>query len=156
MSEEFVQAMADSFGYLFLLSRRFEYVTDQVLKRDGLTTKQLLVLIVVTKGFDKLPSVSEVANVLSTSHQNVKQIAKQLEKRGFIKLVRDEEDRRKWLLTVTKQSQEYWDSKTEEHSAAMLSLFHALTPREVEHFYRLIRKLIEGTEEVYLESIRGA
>jgi DNA-binding MarR family transcriptional regulator len=154
MSEEFVQAMAESFGYLFLLSRRFEYITDQILKKDGLTTKQLLVLIAISRGFEEPPSVSQVASVLSTSHQNVKQIADQLEKRGFVRLVRDEKDRRRWLLTLTEQNQEYWESRDKEHSTAMLSLFKSLTPDEIEQFSRLIRKLVEGTEEVYTESIQ--
>lgn len=154
MSEEFGQAMAESFGYLFLLSRRFEYITDQVLKKDGLTTKQLLVLIAISRGFDEPPSVSQVASVLSTSHQNVKQIAAQLEKRGFVRLVRDENDRRRWLLTVTQRNQKYWESRDKEHSAAMLSLFKSLTPTEVEQFHRLLRKLVEGTEEKYAESVQ--
>ncbi len=149
-----MQAMAESFGYLFLLSRRFEYITDQVLKADGLTTKQLLLLIAISRGFDKPPSVSQVASVLSTSHQNVKQIAAQLEKRGFVKLVRDENDRRRWLLTVTEQNQEYWASRDKEHSAAMFSLFKSLTPAEIEQFCRLLTKLVEGTEKVYADSIQ--
>jgi len=152
MSEENVQTMADSFGYLFLLSRRFEYITDQILKRDGLTTKQLLVLIAITRGFTEPPSVSQIAESLSTSHQNVKQITTLLEKKGFVKLVRDEKDKRRWLLSVTKKNQEYWDSKAEEQMAAMSSLFQPLTANEVMQFHKLILKLFEGTEEVYAKS----
>jgi len=152
MSKEFSQTMADSFGYLFLLSRRFEYITDRVLKRDGLTTKQLLVLIGIGSGFTEPPSVSQVAEFLSTSHQNVKQIATQLERREFIKMVRDENDKRRWLLTLTQKNQEFWNSRFPEHSAAMISLFGSLNPDEIQQFYRLIVKLVEGSEEVYRQS----
>jgi DNA-binding MarR family transcriptional regulator len=152
MSEEFSQTMADSFGYLFLLSRRFEYITDRVLRKDGLTTKQLLVLIGIGSGFTEPPAVSQVAELLSTGHQNVKAIATKLEKRGFVKMVRDDKDKRRWLLTLTPKNQEYWDSRFKEHSAAMLSLFKSLTPSEVQQFHRLVQKLIEGTEEVYRNS----
>ncbi|MFX0108299.1 MAG: MarR family winged helix-turn-helix transcriptional regulator [Candidatus Hodarchaeota archaeon] len=144
--------MADSFGYLFILSRRFEYITDKILRKDGLTTKQLLVLIGIGHGFADPPSVSQVAELLSTSHQNVKAIANNLEKQGFVKMVRDEKDKRKWLLTLTPKNQEYWDSRFPEHSAAMFSLFKCLNPNEVQQLHRLILKLIEGTEEVYRNS----
>ena len=144
--------MADSFGYLFLLSRRFEYITDRVLKEDGLTTKQLLVLIGIGSGFTEPPSVSQVAELLSTSHQNVKAMANNLEKMGFVKMVRDEKDKRKWLLTLTPKNQEYWESRFQKHSAAMLSLFESLTPSEVQQFQSLVQKLIEGTEEIYRNS----
>jgi len=152
MSEEYVQAMTDSFGYLFLLSRRFEYITDRILKKDGLTTKQLLVLIGIVRGFSEPPSVSQVADLLSTSHQNVKQIASQLEKRDFVKMVRDEKDKRRWLLTATKKNQEYWDSKAEEHMTAILSLFQSLDANEVVLLYKLIMKLVDGSEQVYAKA----
>ena len=152
MSEEYIQAMADSFGYLFLLSRRFEYITDQILKKDGLTTKQLLLLIAISRGFSEPPSVSQVADILSTGHQNIKQIANQLEKKGFIKLVRDENDRRKWIFTITNKNHEYWDSKAKEHTQAMFSLFQTLTPSEVDQFSKLVMKLVEGTDEAYKQS----
>ena len=152
MSEEFSQAMADSFGYLFLLSRRFEYITDRVLRKNGLTTKQLLVLIGIGRGFTEPPSVSQIAELLGTGHQNVKAIAAKLEKRGFVKMVRDEKDKRRWLLTLTPKNQEYWDTRFQEHKAAMLSLFESITPSEVQQLHKLVQKLIEGTEEVYRNS----
>lgn len=152
MSEEFSQTMADTFGYLFILSRRFEYITDRVLSKDGLTTKQLLVLIGIYGGFTEPPSVSQVAELLSTSHQNVKAIATKLEESGFVKMVRDAKDKRRWLLTLTPKNQEYWDSRFPEHSAAMFSLFKSLSPNEIQQLYRIILKLIEGTKEVYKQS----
>lgn len=145
--------MADSFGYLFLLSRRFEYITDQILKKDGLTTKQLLFLITISsRASPEPPSISQIADILCTGHQNVKQIATQLDKKGFIKMVRDEHDKRRWLLTTTKKNQDYWDSKAQEHTAAMFSLFRSLTQKEVQDFYNLLLKLYENTEEIYTQA----
>ena len=141
--------IADSFGHLFLLSRRFEYITDSVLKKDGLTTKQLLTLIVIERGFDEMPSISQVAELLSTSHQNTKQIAHQLEKKGFLELVKDENDRRRWLLRVTQKNQEFWDSKEQEHREAMHGLFAPLSDQEIRQFYEILMKLIGGTESIY-------
>lgn len=137
--------MTESFGLLFLLSRRFEYITDQVLKKDNLTTKQLLVLIAIQGGFQSSPSISEVADLLSTSHQNVKQIAQQLEKKDFVGMVRDEKDRRRWILRLTKKNQEYWDSRFQEHVMAMKSLFKSLNSKEIQALHSIFVKLAEDS-----------
>ena len=146
------RAMADSFGYLFLLSRRFEYITDQILAKDDLTTKQLLALIAIEGGGETLPSISQVARILSTSHQNVKKIALQLEKKGFVKIVKDEEDKRRSLLQTTQKNREYWDSRASEHLRAIQNLFTSLNQDELLTFHRILKKLLEGVEILHEEA----
>ncbi|MGY5879106.1 MAG: MarR family transcriptional regulator [Candidatus Thorarchaeota archaeon] len=149
MNEMNVQDMVESFGFIFLLSRRFEYVTDQVLSKDGLTTKQLLALIAIERGFETLPSISQVAEILSTTHQNMKKIALQLEKKEFIEIIRDDKDKRRLLLKTTKKNQEYWDSRSSEHLQAIQGLFSSLLADEVHSFNLLLKKLLEGIEATY-------
>ena len=149
MNEMNVQDMVESFGFIFLLSRRFEYVTDQVLSKDGLTTKQLLALIAIDRGFEALPSISQVAEILSTTHQNMKKIALQLEKKEFIEIIRDDKDKRRLLLKTTKKNQEYWDSRSSEHLQAIQGLFSSLLADEVHSFNLLLKKLLEGIEATY-------
>ncbi|MHA1424262.1 MAG: MarR family winged helix-turn-helix transcriptional regulator [Candidatus Thorarchaeota archaeon] len=149
MSKDSVQRMMDAFAMVFLLSQRFEYIANRSLKRDGLTTKQFLAIAAIEKGFDSPPSISEVGEFLSTSHQNVKQIADQLERKGFIKIEKDSDDRRRLLLKVTKKNKEYWESKAEEHIAEVRRLFDSLTQREIDVFYNIVAKLLNETSEVY-------
>jgi DNA-binding MarR family transcriptional regulator len=149
MSNVNVQEMVEAFGFIFLLSRRFEYVTDQVLAKDDLTTKQLLTLIAIERGFDTLPSISQVAEVLSTTHQNVKKLALQLEKKKFIEIVKDETDKRRSLLRTTQKNREYWDSKAPEHLREIQGLFTALDNDEIHTFYSLLRKLVESVEVIH-------
>lgn len=147
-----MQRLADAFAMVFLLSQRFEYITNKVLEPDGLTTKQFLTIAVIERGFESPPSVSQVGDYLSTSHQNVKQIAEQLQRKGFIKIEKDPNDRRRLLLKVTKKNREYWDSKAPEHIVEVKRLFDSLTQEEVDMFYTLITKLIEGTSDVYRDA----
>lgn len=58
------------------------------------------------KAFDHYPSIQEVADVLSTTHQNAKQLATQLESRGFLKIERDNDNRRILRLRVTDSCRE--------------------------------------------------
>ena len=152
MNESNVQDMVESFGFIFLLSRRFEYVTDQVLSKDGLTTKQLLALIAIERGFETPPSISQVADVLSTTHQNMKKIALQLEKKEFIEIIRDEKDKRRSLLKTTRKNQEYWESRVGEHLQAIQGLFSSLSANEVHSFSIILKKLLEGIEVVHKDA----
>jgi len=144
--------MMDAFAMVFLLSHRFEYIANKTLRRDELTTKQFLTIAAIEKGYDHPPSVSEVGEFLNTSHQNVKQLAEQLEKKGFIKIEKDPSDKRRLLLTVTDKNKRYWESKAEEHIAEVKRLFDALTQREIDTFYNLISKLLENTSNAYADA----
>jgi DNA-binding MarR family transcriptional regulator len=55
---------------------------DQQLRPDGLTTQQAA-LISVVEAIGQ-PSVSQAAAVLATTHQNVKQIADPIARKGFL------------------------------------------------------------------------
>ncbi len=149
MQDETKTKMFDAYALLFLLSHRFEYLTDKELAKDGLTTKQFLTIVTIGKAFGYAPSLKEVAAVLSTSHQNVKQIALQLVKKGFIKIEEDEQDKRKLVLKLTQKNKEYWDSTAQRHEATISSMFNALNDEEIQVFHRLISKLLASTDIVY-------
>ncbi|HII83756.1 MAG TPA: MarR family transcriptional regulator, partial [Methanobacterium subterraneum] len=68
---------------LFLIQQRWGYIIGKDLADDQITTKQWLMMIVMANAFRNPPSMQEVADALSTTHQNVKQLATRLEARGF-------------------------------------------------------------------------
>ena len=147
------------FAGLFLLSQRLEYITDSILKQDkeALTTKQLLASITIMVDEKGIPrtqpaSISDVAESLSTSHQNVKQIAKQLESKGFLQIVKDEKDRRRKLLTLTSRSQEYWAKRADRDTETMASFFTSLDTSEVTALRKILMKLLQRTEPMYKQT----
>ena len=77
-------------------------LTDEGLADWGLTTRQWLLLAVLTRGFPgRAPSLSEAAAAYGSSRQNVKQIALGLEARGFLRLAPDPADGRTARLVLT-------------------------------------------------------
>ena len=146
---EVTEPRVDSFPLLLFLSHRLEYIADSKLKKDDLTTKQYLTVVVIENLYDHSPSISELAQSLSTTHQNIKQIALQLQKKGFIKIERDESDKRTWRLNVTEKNRAYWNSRAKEHEAIVRSFFASLTDSEIQTFSALLLKLIMGTNETY-------
>jgi len=144
----------DIFGSIFLLNQKLQYITDNELGKHDLTTKQFLVLAAVDTAFDHPPTLNEVAMVLSTSHQNVKQLAKQLEKKGFMELEKDPSDRRKLLMRTTQKNRSFWDAHAKDNMDFFRKLFGELSEEEIEQTYALLSKLMASFDKFYYE-IRG-
>lgn len=140
------------FGKIFFLSNRLEYLGDNELRKDGLTTKQWQLIAVTGKYFTYPPSVSEVAEVLSTTHQNVKQLALKLQEKGFISVEKDQKDRRVIRLRLTEKNREYWESNSEESISFISSLFSTLTDKELKDLYNLLNKLEDNIDQKYKET----
>ena len=151
MSEEIIRKKMDLFAYFFLIVQRMQYVTDQVFQRDGLTTKQWLVSLAIEQGFEYPPSLGEVADMLSSSHQNIRQIANQLEKKGFLEYLKDPNDKRVLRLKTTDKSKEYYGSKSEEHLGYVLNIFDGFSDEETDEFHDHIMKLYKHLDPIYEE-----
>ncbi len=92
---ELAEAQAVLFGRVFVLAQHLTRLTDAALADWDLTTRQWLLLAILSRAFpDRAPSLTEAAEVYGSSRQNVKQIAAGLEVRGFVRLVPDTEDGR--------------------------------------------------------------
>jgi DNA-binding MarR family transcriptional regulator len=88
-------AQAEVFGTVFFLAQYMARAVDAALEPLGLTTKQWLLLVILLKKVaDDEPTLSEAARVYGSSRQNVKQIAMQLEKRGYLHIDKDPKDAR--------------------------------------------------------------
>jgi len=134
---------------IFIVNQRFDLLLDRFLSKDNLTAKQFQLAAVIEQQFDGPPSVSEVANVLDTSHQNIKAIANKLQKKGFIQIEKDPKDRRRQLLKLTETNNEYWRNNEGVGEIFIINMFNGLNSEELLQFNKLIDKLILGTETQY-------
>lgn len=139
------------FGKIFFMSNRLEYLGDNELRKDDLTTKQWQLIAVTGKYFTYPPSVSEVAEVLSTTHQNVKQIALKLQEKGLISIEKDEKDKRVLRLRITEKNRRYWESKSSEDVAFISALFHEMTDKEIQDLFFLLNKVQKNIDSKYNE-----
>jgi len=145
-NEVLTNEIDDLFTKIFLLSRRLEYISNRTLKKDQLTIKQFL-LIAAIESFDEPPSISQLSYKITTSHQNVKEIANRLEARGFIKIERDHKDKRVLRLSNTKKNWDYWESRLEEHARLIYGLFQSFTDEEIHNFDVLVNTFLNNTEK---------
>ena len=87
------------FGLLFALQNRLQAVGDTFY--EEITCKQFFLMACMNLFQEEAPTVQDLAQVMGSSHQNVKQIINKLEQKGFVSVAPDEEDRRKLRISLT-------------------------------------------------------
>jgi DNA-binding MarR family transcriptional regulator len=97
------------FRMLIYCGSRLRYRFDQRLAEDDLTSQQGILLTVVrTRG---QPRLGEVATAMATSHQNARQIAAALERKGMLRIVKDADDARARRLAITALGIKAWKTR---------------------------------------------
>lgn len=134
---------------LFIIQQRWDYYINKKLIGDEITTKQWLMMAIIENTFDHDPSMQEVADTLSTTHQNVKQLAVRLESRCLLKLERDQNNQRILRLKTTENGYKYLEKKASEDIKTINSLFKDLNDCEVKYLFKIMAKLEIISEELY-------
>jgi len=142
---ERVLAGADAvrcFRLITFVSQRLRYLLDQRLREAGLTSQQGFLLTVVRAR--QRPSLGEVAEVMSTTHQNVKQIAIALERKGMLSIVADESDGRVRRLEATDSAAKQWGDRNAGDFKALGRWFSSLSRDEQKKLAILLARLSKG------------
>jgi DNA-binding MarR family transcriptional regulator len=146
---EITEKMMSIFGHIFLLAQRWQYLGDRELSKDNLTTKQWFLLAYIGTLFKTPPTLTQVTEVLGTSRQNIKQIALNLEKRGFLEIKPDENDRRILRFKITQKSNDFWDKRADRDEKYVADLFKGLSEEEIELLYVGITKLNQRADDLF-------
>jgi DNA-binding MarR family transcriptional regulator len=134
------------FGSAFLLAQYLARRTDGALEPLGVTTKQWLLLAVLVRKFPReSPTLSEAALWYGSSRQNVKQIARQLEDRGWLRLVPDAGDRRVLRLELTDRIAAFQEPReVARQEALMKGLFQGLGPADLRQLRDLLGRWLQN------------
>lgn len=109
------------------------------LRPDGLTTQQAA-LITVVERLDS-PSLTQAALALGTTHQNLRQVADALVRKGFLSIEPDAEDGRVRRLVTTAKSDEYWRRSSPAGHRRVLDWFEAFSDDDVRTLSSLLWRL---------------
>ena len=125
MSEESNELgyMKQIFFSALMVTRKWDVLVNRAYSKEEVTLKQLLLLIILDAVFTYDPTIKEVATVLTTSHQNTKALALQLEKKGFVTLYKDSKDLRAWRIKTCDTKKSYWDDRDKKDTAIIMELF---------------------------------
>ena len=130
-----------AFRRVIVLAQELRTLMDQRLLPSGLTTQQAALLTVIeTAG--RPPTMTEAARALAMSHQNVKQLAVALERKGFLEIVPDERDARSKRMETTKKHKKFWAKRNPQDHACVAQWLAGLDEAETATLARLLGKAI--------------
>lgn len=136
------------FGSLFLFANKLQVIGDQYLGREGITTKQWFLTVMLSQFRDNPPMLSEVAELMGSSRQNVKQLALKLEEKGFLTIEKDEQDARTLRLKLTEESKTFWEKRNKQDDQFIEDLFTGFSKEESDIICKGFRKLFENIEKL--------
>ena len=130
------------FGLLFALQNRLQAVGDTFY--DEITCKQFFLMACMNLFQGEAPTVQELAQVMGSSHQNVKQILNKLEQKGFVKVESDEDDRRKLRISLTEHAAVTGEKYRAKEEEFMEGLFGGVTQEEARQAFYTLSRLEEN------------
>ena len=114
-------------GLLSAFENRFQAMADKTMKE--ISWKQFFAIICI-KMCKECPTINELAEIMGSSHQNVKQILLKLEKKDFVKIIIDKDDKRKQRILLTEYCKEFCQKNDAMSQSIMESLFTQISPEE--------------------------
>lgn len=136
------------FGTLFMVANQIDTMLERELNPHGVTTKQWFMSVVITSLFEQPPTIMEVAKMMGSSHQNIKQVALRLEKKGLLKLAKDPDDARVTRLVMTEYSHKFWGQTDEAGRQFMENLFSGLSGKDMENMRAALNCMLNNIDQM--------
>ncbi len=139
------------FGLFFAFHNRLQAAGDSFY--EEITCKQFFLLACMNLYPDEAPTANELAGIMGCSRQNVKEILSSLERKGFIRILKDEKDRRKQRIYLTEKMLQVAGRYHEKETVFLEQLYEGVREEEVAQVYRILshmennlKKIQGGTE----------
>lgn len=129
-----------AFRLLLLEGSRLRALLERTLAPSGITVQQGAMLQWI-QAQPEPPTMSAVATGLSMTHQNVKQIALALQRKGLLDIQVCDIDRRARRLVLTPQHHRFWRSRNAGDFESVQQWMAAWNEAEVKKAIALLRKL---------------
>lgn len=132
-------------GLLSAFENRFQAVADSAM--GEISWKQFFAIICVNMCKEP-PTVKELAEIMGSSHQNVKQILLKLEKKGFVAILQDEHDKRKQRIVLTEYCQAFCAKNDEMSTRFMMQLFAGILEEQLKITIQTILQIENNLKEI--------
>lgn len=132
-------------GLLSAFDNRFQALADSTIKE--VSWKQFFAIICINLCKEP-PTVKELAEIMGSSHQNVKQILLKLEKKSFVKITADENDKRKQRILLTEYCREFCAKNEGMTTIFMNSLFAGISQEQLQITIQTIMQMENNLKEI--------
>lgn len=132
-------------GLLSAFENRFQAVADSTMKE--ISWKQFFAIICINLCKDS-PTVKELAEIMGSSHQNVKQILLKLEKKGFVSITVDEKDKRKQRIYLSDYCREFCEKNDEVTTNIMKKMFAGVPEEQLQVTIQTILQIEDNLKKI--------
>lgn len=138
-------------GLLSAFENRFQAVADS--EMEEISWKQFFAVVCIDLCKEK-PTVKELAEIMGSSHQNVKQILLKLEKKGFVNITVDEKDKRKQRIELTDYCREFCARNDEMTAKVMGKMFEGVSDEQLQITIQTIIQIEENLKNLVDKKLR--
>ena len=140
-----IQRQEFIYAAIHLLSNRLQIIGNKL--DPTISEKQWFVLAAVSKHTTP-PSLSDIANALGTSRQNIKKIASTLEKHGFLRMEKDKNDLRIIRLFLTEKCIIHLKSREPKEDEYLSHIFTGIDETTLDILCSGMTKLMENIDNI--------
>lgn len=153
--EELVNRSGVDFGEMdsrfFLIGLLSAFDNSYQAKADSFFTeiswKQFFAIICINLCKES-PTLKQLADIMGSTHQNVKQILNKLEKKGYIEIVPDQEDKRKQRILLTQKTAQFCNEHEEESNRIVGKIFEGIDVEDINRVIRTMAQMEKNLEEI--------
>lgn len=131
-------------GLLSAFENRFQAMADKVMVE--ISWKQFFLIICINM-CNQAPTIKELAQIVGSSHQNVKQILLKLEKKGFVQIYADVEDKRKLRIQLTDYCRDFCNRNDEITGDIMKEMFSGISEEQLKTTIQTITAIEKNMKE---------
>lgn len=136
------------FASMLLIANKMDTLLERSLSKYNITAKQWFMLIVTVNAFKESPSIKEIAKVMGSSHQNVKQLALKLEAKGMVLLEKDKKDLRATKVILTKECFELFKLLEEEGFVFMNKFYKEINSKQLKDARIFINQIMDNLKNI--------
>lgn len=132
-------------GLLSAFENKYQAKADSFLKE--LTWKQFFTIININL-CSEAPSIMELSQQMGSSHQNVKQILLKLEKKGFVQMLKDPNDRRRQRVVLTDYCINFCNKNEAKSEEIVENLFKGIDEKKIKATIETILQMERNLEKI--------
>lgn len=113
---------------------------------EEISWKQFFAIICINLCIES-PTINELADIMGSSHQNVKQILNKLEKNGYVQMVSDVKDKRKQRIMVTEKTNAFCEAHDKGSQIIVKRIFEGIDEKDIEIVIKTLLKMEKNLED---------
>ena len=132
-------------GLISAFENRYQAKADAFF--EDISWKQFFAIICINLCKES-PTIKDIAAIMGSSHQNVKQILIKLEKRGYVEIVSDDKDKRKQRVVLTEKTLKLCAEKDMASKEVVGRIFSGVDEDEIKTVIKVLLKLEDNLKQI--------